>query len=175
MAEYTTHSGKPSIMVPLWVVQAFSPPSAVRQVISAITSARQQGTKALHQNLRTFRGFGGKKINHNIAAPELAPRHEQRYRSPSSSARELKIAHNGFTDRVAANNADTVIKVMKIKSSPARMAQSLAKFSRIFIVWYSLHSAQSSPVAQLLVRRHATGYRTISYIFSSCLCYILLG
>src|SRR6185295_208426 len=127
-----THSGKPIIIVPDCDFHALMPPSVVRQLISASASANNNAPKRSSHALVRSEALAVKKStmmlprrnwhhgrNSAIAAPAAAPV------SSKSPTMVLPIVLRPIT-------LTQVISVMAVSSTPAAIAHSLARNSRIF-------------------------------------------
>ena len=90
------------ICVSEWVRQEFSPPSDVRQASKANTNANDNAPKRSKAALVLSQNLAEKKIDNDVAANQLAKRHEQRSCSTGSYAGEFKVASDCYTHSVTA-------------------------------------------------------------------------
>ena len=86
--------------------QALMPPSVVRQASSAIARPSSSAPKRSSRVGRARARLGGEEVDDDVAALELAPRHEQRDRRAGGGARQLEVADDRRADEVAADQAD---------------------------------------------------------------------
>jgi hypothetical protein len=78
--------------VPDWLLQAFRPPTVVRQASSSKHQAEQQRAKAVEHGIDPVADLGGEEVDDDVAAAQLAPGHEQGNGGAGGHPGQLEVA-----------------------------------------------------------------------------------